>query len=422
MKSGDCVEKICSNVPVAGVFDVIVCGGGPAGCAAALRSAREGARTLLVEKQQSLGGVWTAGLMPWILDHRNKVGLLTEIKEKLSERGGFFPRPSTFTAPPEEIRFLLEELCCESGVVLRYDTIVSGALTKKGRLQTLLTESPSGTEAWQAEVFIDATGNGDLAARAGCRFEYGNELNLAQPASLNALISGLPQEAVENLLVTSPDGKEKFRETLIRAGVTPSYGKPSLFHFGCGIFGLMSHHAYGCCGFDADSLTQAIIAGRRELHQQIAALRKLPGWQDLVLLGTAAQLGIREGRRVAGRERLSVAALASEAPASKSVCISQFPIDIHALDPAKGDSYSNGGYRNQSHGFGIPQGALISADLDNLLMAGRCISGDAVMHASYRVTGNAVPMGEAAGAMAAGAVSKKCFPREISDLPCFSKI
>lgn len=420
MKSGDCVEKISSNVPIAGVFDVIVCGGGPAGCAAAIRSAREGAQTLLIEKQQSLGGIWTAGLMPWILDHQNKVGILTEIKEKLSERGGFFPRPGTFTAPPEEIRFLFEELCCESGVALRYDTVVSGALAKERTLQTLLTESPSGTEAWQAKVFIDATGNGDLAARAGCRFEYGNEQNLAQPASLNALISGLSREAVENLLVTSPGGKEKFREVLIRAGVTPSYGKPSLFHFGCGIFGLMSHHAYGCCGFDADSLTQAVIAGRRELHQQIAALRKLPGWQELVLLGTASQLGIREGRRVMGRERISVAALAPEAPAIKGVCISKFPIDIHALDPAKGNSYSSGGFRNP--GFGIPQGALISADLDNLLMAGRCISGDAVMHASYRVTGNAVPMGEAAGAMAAGAVLKKCFPREIHDLPCFSMI
>ena len=88
MKSGDCVEKISNNVPIAGVFDVIVCGGGPAGCAAAIRSAREGAQTLLIEKQQSLGGIWTAGLMPWILDHQNKVGILTEIKEKLSERGG----------------------------------------------------------------------------------------------------------------------------------------------------------------------------------------------------------------------------------------------------------------------------------------------------------------------------------------------
>ena len=97
------------QLPVCGTYDVIVAGGGPAGFAAALRAAREGCQVLLLEKNECLGGIWTAGLMPWILDHQNKVGFLTEIKEKLSERGGFFPRPGTFTAPPEEIRFLSAE-------------------------------------------------------------------------------------------------------------------------------------------------------------------------------------------------------------------------------------------------------------------------------------------------------------------------
>ena len=111
------------QLPVCGTYDVIVAGGGPSGFAAALRAAREGCQVLLLEKNECLGGIWTAGLMPWIIDTPGKTGILLELCSALTERGGYQARPNTFTAPPEEVRYLLEKLSLASGVTIRYGTL-----------------------------------------------------------------------------------------------------------------------------------------------------------------------------------------------------------------------------------------------------------------------------------------------------------
>ncbi len=395
-------KEAAREIPVAGSFDVIVAGGGPAGVAAAIASARNGAKTLLLEQKECLGGIWTSGLMSWILDHSGKAGIMEELKLRLTERGGYLTCNNVFTAPPEEIRFLLEEMCFEAGVVIRYGTIVCGAFVEKRLIQGVITESKSGREAWSGKIFIDTTGDGDLAARAGCSFDYGNAQGHVQPASLIAMLGGIDPKKSVDYFTVAPDGKGKERlfEALCRAGCRPSYEHPSLFHFGCGIVGLMSHHAYGVCGCDAASRTEAILSGRRELHRQIEALRTVKGFENTVFLGTSEQLGIRECRRIHGRYRVTVEELKKTELPPHTVCISRFPVDVHSPDPETGRTLLDTGYCNPA-GFGIPLEALISAELDNLLMAGRCISGDFHMHASYRVTGNAVAMGEAAGAHAA---------------------
>ena len=413
------ITEPARQLPLSGTYDVIVAGGGPSGFAAALRAAREGCRVLLLEKNECLGGIWTSGLMPWIIDTPGKSGILVELCNALTERGGYQARPNTFTAPPEELRHLLEKLCLESGVTIRYGTWAADAITEKNVLKFVITESKSGREAWQGKIFIDATGDGDLAARAGCAFDYGNESGIAQPASLTAILGGVDPEIKADFFVTG-DGKKKLLAAMNSVGIDPSYAHPSLFHYGCGIVGLMSHHAYGVDPLDADSRTQAVLTGRAELHKQINALRTLPGWEKTVLLGTAANLGIREGRRIKGRACVTTELLRSDYPAN-TVCIPKFCIDIHSPDPSKCKSVVQDRPQNRAAGYGIPFAAMVTQDVENLLVTGRCISGDFYMHASYRVTGNSVPLGEAAGFGAAQAVQKNIQLFDVDNVPCFSK-
>jgi hypothetical protein len=135
--SRDACHEPARRTPVTGDADVVVCGGGPAGVAAAIRAARHGAKTLLLEAQGCLGGIWTSGLLGWILDHENKPGLMREIRESLRHR----------------------------------------------RLTHVITESKSGREAVEGRVFIDCTGDGDLGALAGCGFDFGHpEPGRTQPS------------------------------------------------------------------------------------------------------------------------------------------------------------------------------------------------------------------------------------------------
>ncbi|MGF1448703.1 MAG: FAD-dependent oxidoreductase [Opitutales bacterium] len=180
------IQEATRAVEVAGSFDVVVCGAGPAGIAAALASARAGASTLLLESQGCLGGVWTAGLLSWIIDAGDKGGIMAELVEAI-DRGGLrtVMQDETYATAydPEKMKRLLEQMCLQAGMRIRLHTFVAAAqVNDAGRLTHVLTESKSGRETWSGQVFIDCTGDGDLAARAGCGFDFGDSETLEPPA------------------------------------------------------------------------------------------------------------------------------------------------------------------------------------------------------------------------------------------------
>ncbi len=290
-------------VPVKGKFDVIVCGGGPAGFAAALAAGRRGASTLLIESGQCCGGVWTAGAMPWFLDHRNKTGILAELREIILRRGGMIHVSGSLSCPPEELKLILEELLLEADVRIRYGTLVTDAVTCGRELTTVITDSKAGREAWRAARFIDCTGDGDLGALAGCSFDFGGPDGKTQPSSFIGIVGGLDPEAIGEFL--APNGGKPRLKTLMEShGVFPSYGMPTLFHFGMGVFGLMSNHGYNADALDPDVLTRQVVEGRREVHRHVNFLRSLGGiWKDIVLVATSSSLGIREGGRPRAPDR-----------------------------------------------------------------------------------------------------------------------
>lgn len=163
---------------------------------------------------------------------------------------------------------------------------------------------------------------------------------------------------------------------------------------------LMANHEYGVRCNDVDALTRALIAARVEVGRTICGLRGLGGpWQRLQLVATSAQIGVREGRRVSGRYTVTRADVTTGARHADAVCRATFCVDIHSTDPDKDKSLGGDGVASVP--YDIPLRALIARDVDGLLLAGRCISGEFWAHVSYGVTGNAVALGEGAGREAA---------------------
>jgi hypothetical protein len=408
------------EVPVVSTADVVVCGGGPAGVTAAIAAARAGANTQLIEVNGCLGGVWTAGLLSWILDAGNKPGIMQEMISRLRSREATAPYGGSVGYDVEQMKILLEEMCLEAGVKIRlHSRVVSSAKDETGRLSLAVTESKSGRAAFGGRVFVDASGDGDLAARAGCHFEYGHpDTGNAQPMSMIVLMAGLDADQVapfvrglaEPRSLGSP--KANLLEEMRRAGVDPSYSKPTMFYIRDGLFCMMANHEYGVCGMNAGEVTEATLRGRAEVHKLVNALRKLGGpWKEAQIIATAEHIGVREGRRVVGHYMVSTKDLAEGARHEDAVCRCAFPVDVHSTDPTKDKGIPSQGVRAQP--YDIPYRALIAKDVDGLLLAGRCISGDFIAHSSYRVTGDAVAMGEAAGVAAALAAQTKRLPQDV---------
>lgn len=402
--------------------DVIVCGAGPAGVAAALSAARAGARTRLFEAHGCLGGVWTSGLLTYIFDF-DKPGLARELVRELDARDAKRnANKDRFVYDPEAMKALLEELCAKAKVATRLHTRAAAAYCAGRRLATVITESKSGREAWSAPVFVDATGDGDLGAQAGCGWDFGNpEGGTWQPLTLNALAVVRDVGALAEYIsfYNNNDGRhieavEAFKRELKRAGVETSYGHPTLFHIGGNLLDVMINHEYGVRPDDAAQLSAATMRARAEVHRAVAALRKLGGpWAGMQVVASAEQIGVRDGRRIHGRYTVTREDLIAGARHPDAVCRATFNVDIHAHSREKNnqETISHGGFKTKP--YDIPLRALLAKDVDNLLTAGRCISGEFIAHASYRVTGNAVATGEAAGAVAALAARRRCLPHEV---------
>ena len=416
------IQESAKTIPVAGHSDVLVCGGGPSGVAAAIAAARAGASTQLIEMHGCLGGIWTIGAMAYVCGLRaSKGGILREILDKLRDRVALGLSGKAFDI--EATKLLLEEMCLQSGVRLRLHTRVAGVLREEpSRLAAIVTESKSGREAWKAKVIIDCTGDGDVAAFAGCGFDVGRPgTGETQPMSFIAVVCGVhldgirPYTHMRNLAAGEDASihKHRLRELLEKAGAPPSYTRPTLFHVRDDLFILMSNHEYARSAMNADDLTEATLRGRSEVHAQVRALRRLGGaWENMCIVATSAQIGVREGRRIHGRYTVTAQDLASGARHPDAVSRCYFGADVHATKPNESKQRCNEGLVAKP--YDIPLRALIARDVDGLMMAGRCISGDFLAHSSYRVTADAVPMGEAAGRVAAVAATSNRFPHEVA--------
>ena len=384
------MKTISENLttPVVGEYDCIVVGAGPAGCAAAISCARHGLRTLVVERLNAPGGMWTTGYMNPMFDQKNKMGLLSELVRELRERGqwgGFWNESFNY----EYMKYILDRMLASAGADVLLDTKFSKTLSDGKRVYGIIVENISGRSAYLADVVIDCTGDGNVAADAGCEFDIGidGDYKKCQAMTLMFLVGNIPEKYRGGLMIG-----DKLEKVYSREGISIPFKVPFLIPAPNASFGVIQFtHMYEYNPLAAGDITKALAEGRRQMIEAFELLKKYDNeFSDIELISSAPALGVRESRRIIGEYTVTVDDLMNGSKFSDAVAEPTFNIDIHPKSNSAQHCVDVKPYQ-------IPLRALIPRGYDGLLVAGRCISGTHEAMASYRVTGNCFQMGESLG-------------------------
>ena len=403
------------DIPVLDDIDVLVVGGGPAGFAAAVCSARRGARTLLVEQSGEIGGVATTGLMShWTGNTRG--GFYEELLDRSRDSDNPALRQSI---NPEKLKTVMLQMLEESGSKLQLYTFVSGALVENDVLKGVITESKSGRKALLATVTVDATGDGDVAAKSGVPYVIGRESDGAmQPMTLMFKVGGvdLGRAVLPGSFETNPS---------IPAGPIQNVGKKVLpFPAGHVLLyrstlpGIVTCNMTNCLqvnGCSAEDLTHATIVCRSQIKPIVAFLRKyVPGFEKCYVISSASMIGVRETRHFKGEKVLTEQDILSARFSDDWVVENaHFGFDVHNMSGNGLDATGEQEKFPQRKTYVIPYGCLVPLKIDNLLLAGRDISGTHLAHSSYRVMPICANMGQAAGIAAALCAADGITPRQL---------
>lgn len=390
------------EIPILDRVDVLVCGGGPAGTAAAIGAARHGARTLLLERYGFLGGMATAGLVVPHWDPRQNAGVNLEFIAELEKRGAWGADLYRNSFDPEIWKHVSDQLVLDAGADVLYHTLIVGALRDGDRVDGVVVETKSGRFAILSDVVVDATGDADVAAHAGAEYRVGrDEDGLMQPMTTMFRLGGV--DWVQHR------GEELFE--LVNAAVHETgsdfrlaYEWPWAIHMpNAGEVGMMLTHIYQVDGTDVRDLTRAEIEARRQAAATADFLREnVAEFASSYLIDTAPQVGIRETRRVVGDYTLTTDDVVNGRAFSDVITTVSFAMDIHHPDDGGTTALRVGASGAGQRGvYDIPYRSLVVKGLEQLLVAGRCISGSHEAHASYRVKGPCMAIGQAAGVAAA---------------------
>lgn len=394
------------ETPIVARHQVIVAGGGPSGVIAAVAAARSGADTLLIERYSFLGGNGTAGLMTCYNGFRNQrapetlqtvKGIPAEYIAELVRLGGVAERdnyernfthdvakgdiPYTVPFDPEAAKMASLNLIRKEGVKLRLHSWVVGPMLDGARVTGVVVESKSGRQAIAADIVIDCTGDGDIAARAGAPFMGPAATGDRMPMSLMYRIGGVPA-------AQGDFGGIRIRDRVVRWG--PGFGGD---------------------GLDVENLTRAEVETRVKLWEQIEQLRKKPGMESIALLDTPMSIGVRETRRIQGEYTLTE---------KEAIAGTRFP-DVIAISSNPMPSYKGKRYFFQHEGFDIPYRALVPRKVEGLVLSGRCISCEQGPFQSARSMAPAMAVGHASGCAAALAATTGVPPRKL-DVKALQKL
>ena len=394
------------ETPIVARYQVIVAGGGPSGVIAAVAAVRSGADTLLIERYSFLGGNGTAGLMTCYNGFRNQrapealqtvKGIPAEYIAELVRLGGVAERdnyernfthdiakgdiPYTVPFDPEAAKMASLNLIRKEGVKLRLHSWVVGPMLDGARVTGVVVESKSGRQAIAADIVIDCTGDGDIAARAGAPFMGPAATGDRMPMSLMYRIGGVP--ASEGAF-----GGIRIRDRVVRWG--PGFGGD---------------------GLDVENLTRAEVETRVKLWEQVEQLRKKPGLESIALLDTPMSIGVRETRRIQGEYTLTE---------KEAIAGTRFP-DVIAISSNPMPSYKGKRYFFQHEGFDIPYRSLVPRKVEGLVLSGRCISCEQGPFQSARSMAPAMAVGHASGCAAALAATTGVPPRKL-DVKALQKL
>mgnify|MGYP005836591789 CR=1 FL=1 len=439
------------EVPVLGEYDVIVCGGGPAGCAAAVYAARHGVATLLVEKDGYLGGATVSQIVCTIhsTNGADFQGVWHEFMAAMKRRGGTCPlwRQGDYQIhgclDPEIVKYAWDDLLTEAGVTLLHHVYVAGTIVEDGMVKGILVETKAGRAALYARRVIDCTGDGAVCAQAGVPWEQGDGLhkwamaltkvfrlgNVHKPEGfptaehLRRMEEGL-KGAVERGEYTTP---------VITTGHVLNYAKgwawplPEYRHE----MRKVTSRVLQVDPLDPWDLTRAEREGREQAWQTADFYRKyVPGCEHSYLLDTSNQIGVRSSRRIRGLETVTAQDVVEFRKYPDGIARGSWDIDV-----CPAESYTEAGvprhdpaYRGHIEQlkcgdyYDIRYGCLVPQGVDNLLVAGRCLSAEHVAQASLRIQQTCMATGQAAGTAAALSLRRGVTPRELDPLEVVAQL
>ena len=428
-------------------YDIIVAGGGVAGVAAAVSAAKLGAKVLLIERYGFLGGLGTAGLVnPFMSSYTSDGkplvgGFFTDICDRMRGMGGMFHR----AFDPEAMKFAAQEMVLESGAELLLHSWITGARVACSEIVGVEALTKSDTREIDARIVIDATGDGDVAAMAGAPCEFGDpQKGLAQAMTLMFTIGGVDikpsliyaKEHPEEMRFPKPASDEDIDRMMQTAvGIAGFFSKVEEAK-SCGEFPLAQDlvfyitmptpgqvvvnttHITKVDGTSSDDLTKAEIEGRRQAMALVAFFKKyIPGFESSYLLQTATQVGIRETRRVIGEYVFNADDVGAGRKFADVVMRSAYGVDIHAPDDTgykrEDERISTSTAPPAGDWYEVPYRCLVPLDIDNLLVAGRCISATHEGQGAVRIMPNCMALGQAAGVAAALCVKQNATPRAL---------
>lgn len=406
-------------------WDVIVLGGGPAGCTAAAAAARDGLRTLLIESAGCLGGMGTSALVPAFCPFSDQEtviyrGLAERVLVSMKSRMAHVPAEQVDWVPidAESLKRIYDDLVCDHGAKVLFQTLIAAVeRNDEGTVEYIVCASKAGLTAYRARVFIDCTGDADVVAWAGAQFHIGDdsqERNL-MPATHCFLLSNVNETAFRNgpFLHTSNPNSPIY--AILKSGV---YDLIPDAHLCCnivgpGTVGFNAGHLWNVDNTRPETVSAALAQGRAMAAQYRDALARFypEAFGNAFLVQTGSLMGVRETRRIVGDYVLTFQDYIERKSFADEICRNSYFIDVHPgvksrfqdMQGLKEWEHTTLRYQpGESHG--IPYRCLTPVGVKNVLVAGRSISCEQIVQGSVRVMPVCLAMGEAAGAAAAQAV------------------
>lgn len=412
--------EITRSIKCDDTYDVIVIGGGPAGCTAAAAAARDGAKTLIIEQTGMLGGMGTAGLVPaWcpFSDGEKMIyrGLAERVFNESREPNLHHPSDNIDWVPidPEKLKLTYDSLVTEFNVdVSFFTTLIAVEMTSETMISHIVTGSRAGICAYKGKIYIDATGDGDLAALSGVPFVTGDNDGSCQSATLC-----FSADNVNSYNFQYSD----WRRRDCTYAATPFRHKSIPEHFCINLtssstVGFNVGHIEGVAANDIKTLSKAMMTGRIMANDTINDLKRhAPEVFGASRLASSASLmGIREGRRFESEHMITYDDFAARRTFDDEIARNCYFIDIHGQKDAETlAKIAETPHYNKGESHGIPYRSLIPAKVENLLLSGRCVSADRLVYGSIRVMPVCLVSGEAAGAAAAMAADGDGMTRNV---------
>jgi hypothetical protein len=411
---------------VAKEIDVLVVGGGPAGVAAGFSAARMGAKTMIIEQFNCLGGVATAGghgfmdrYSAWNSDTRIVGGVPFEIARRVDKAGFGVCTNSEVSFEIEGMKLILERMAEECRCELLYHTFFCETVMDNNAVAGAVIQNKNGRQVIRARRVVDCTGDGDVAARAGCGYDQGDaQHGHCQPVTLMFTLGGVDTERVREFLKKEGDptlarvwkqaqangDMRPFQTCIMGWGFTPTRPDQLNVNF---------THINFIDSTRAEDLTQATLEGRKQVFESIAVYRKyIPGLERCFLVSTPNTVGIRESRRIHGEYTLTRDDVVQQRQFDDTIGYGSYFIDIHGTTAPGMDAKK--WYPQKDFRYQIPYRILVPEGVDNLLVAGRCASCDHEALGSLRVMPQCGVMGQAAGVASVLSLRQNVAPRALN--------